>query len=189
MSAALCISALGLRVLTSRSSRVLVRIGGLGNLIPTRSNSPGAEDDTGAMSGKAKRYFVNNLPDYDGTPIPLERELWVERCRDTVQRVFTHQGTAFDDCEGGLYVGVAGVAYMAHRISQSPHFVNERSKLLTRAHNYMTHALSYADHPSVRGDRSVQAAFLLGNAGVWALAAVVASELGRQNDCDTLVAR
>ncbi|EEC20188.1 lanC-like protein 3 [Ixodes scapularis] len=138
---------------------------------------------------KPKRYFANNLPDYDGSPIPLERELWVERCRDTVQRVFAHQGTAFDDCEGGLYVGVAGVAYMALRIAQSPHFAADKGRLLARAQGYMAHALSYADHPSVRGDRSVQAAFLLGNAGVWALAAVVANQAARQDDCDNYVAR
>lgn len=159
-------------------------IAGLGNLIVYRLS-----DIADTIMSKPKRYFVNNLPDYDGTPIPLERELWTERCRDTAQRVFTHQGTAFEDCDGGLYVGVAGVAYMAYRIAQSPHFINEKSKLLTKAHNYITHALSYADHPSVRGDRSIQAAFLLGNAGVWALAAVISKELGRQNECDNFIAR
>ncbi|KAK8783270.1 hypothetical protein V5799_015389, partial [Amblyomma americanum] len=140
------------------------------------------------MSSKPKRYFVNTLPDYDGAPIPLERELWVERCRDTVQRVFTHQGTGFDDCDGGLYVGVAGVAFMAHRVAQSPHFAADRSRLLTKAQTYLGHALSYCDQPQVRADRAMQSAFLLGSAGVWALAAVVAAEVGRNDDCDNFLA-
>ncbi|KAL3176501.1 hypothetical protein MRX96_010296 [Rhipicephalus microplus] len=142
-----------------------------------------------SSSSKPKRYFVNTLPDYDGAPIPLERELWVERCRDTVQRVFTHQGTGFDDCDGGLYVGVAGVAFMAHRVAQSPHFVGDRARLLTKAQTYLGHALSYCDQPQVRADRAMQSAFLLGSAGVWALAAVVANEVGRSDDCDNFLAR
>lgn len=142
-----------------------------------------------SSSSKPKRYFVNALPDYDGAPIPLERELWVERCRDTVQRVFTHQGTGFDDCDGGLYVGVAGVAFMAHRVAQSPHFVGDRARLLTKAQTYLGHALSYCDQPQVRADRAMQSAFLLGSAGVWALAAVVANEVGRHDDCDNFLAR
>ncbi|XP_065283219.1 lanC-like protein 3 isoform X1 [Dermacentor albipictus] len=142
-----------------------------------------------SSSTKPKRYFVNTLPDYDGAPIPLERELWVERCRDTVQRVFTHQGTGFDDCDGGLYVGVAGVAFMAHRVAQSPHFAGDRARLLTKAQTYLGHALSYCDQPQVRADRAMQSAFLLGSAGVWALAAVVANEVGRNDDCDNFLAR
>lgn len=165
---------------------------GLGNLLTNvrwQSDDSGRREDEATMSSKPKRYFVNTLPDYDGAPIPLERELWVERCRDTVQRVFTHQGTGFDDCDGGLYVGVAGVAFMAHRVAQSPHFAADRSRLLTKAQTYLGHALSYCDQPQVRADRAMQSAFLLGSAGVWALAAVVAAEVGRNDDCDNFLAR
>lgn len=165
---------------------------GLGNLLVSgrwQSDDGGGGEDDETMSSKSKRYFVNTLPDYDGSPIPLERELWIERCRDTVQRVFTHQGTSFSDCDGGLYVGVAGVAFMAHRVAQSPHFGADRARLLTKAQTYLGHALSYADQPQVRADRAMQSAFLLGSAGVWALAAVVAAEVGRHDDCDNFLAR
>ncbi|KAH6928700.1 hypothetical protein HPB50_018751 [Hyalomma asiaticum] len=172
-----------------RRSRRPCAVAGLGNLLTSVRWQSDDDEAMSSSSTKPKRYFVNTLPDYDGAPIPLERELWVERCRDTVQRVFTHQGTGFDDCDGGLYVGVAGVAFMAHRVAQSPHFAGDRARLLTKAQTYLGHALSYCDQPQVRADRAMQSAFLLGSAGVWALAAVVANEVARNDDCDNFLAR
>ncbi|XP_023238201.1 lanC-like protein 3 [Centruroides sculpturatus] len=127
---------------------------------------------------QAKRYFINNLPDYPGgEAIPKSQiEKW---CWDVINCIASRQGKSPSDCDGGLYVGIAGVAYMNYYISTLPHFADRKNELLKSAESYLYPSLSYAEKSSRRD----KVGFLLGASGVYAVAALIMAELGREKEC------
>jgi hypothetical protein len=123
-----------------------------------------------------KRYFVNTLQDYRVGYEAFADKNWHSQIQQTVKIITDRQKTSVKAAEGGLYVGVAGIGYMFYHMSLSPTFVGERCKILEKGLEYIQPALEYAERN--KSDKSQKSAFLLGNAGIYAVAAAVYHALG-----------
>jgi len=136
---------------------------------------------------KPKRYFTNKFQDYQGEEITIPREYLKDQSLNTVKLIIDKQKLSLGDCDGGLYVGVGGISFMLYYLSSKPGFVNERQELLDNGRKYIELALQYAEEPRMRRDPSMQTGLLLGNAGVYATAALLYSSLGQQQLVERMV--
>ena len=117
------------------------------------------------------------MPDFlPGSRVEVDLGYWKEVAVTMARRVNKKMPPTFEDCDGGLYVGCAGAAYMFYYMSQTDDFADMRGELLTKARNYMDVALSYAE--SRCRDPTEQASFLLGRGGVYAVGALIYNALG-----------
>jgi hypothetical protein len=120
-----------------------------------------------------KRYFVNTLPDYPIDSNLFTEQNWKSKIHDTVKVIADRQKPTVKAADGGLYVGIAGISYMFYHMSLSPTFVEEKSKLLGKGLEYIEPALEYAQR-----HKTDKSAFLLGNAGIYAVAAALFHAVG-----------
>lgn len=136
----------------------------------------------------AKRYFINSMSDYiTGESVRIQHQQIKQRCMDVVKHIFAKQGNSFRDCDGGLYVGVAGVSYMCYYLSQKQSFCEEKKMFLKNADEYLTTALANAEQSKFQSDKSMHFGFLLGNGGVYAIAALLFDDLGKKDHCDKFI--
>lgn len=77
------------------------------------------------------------------------------------------------NCDGGLYVGLSGAAYTYHRLSSIPQLASEKDRFMELARDLLKVITRSISHHKLD-----IAAFLLGNAGTYAVAAVIYKELG-----------
>ncbi len=123
------------------------------------------------------RYFVNRLQDFvPGTRVQIDGNHWKQIVLGITKNIMDNMPPTFDNCDGGAYVGCAGVAYMFQRLAESALFAAEKDDFLTKARNYSDVALSYA---SSKHNRDPPAAFLLGPGGVYAIGSLVYNDLGQ----------
>jgi hypothetical protein len=123
-----------------------------------------------------KRYFVNTLQDYRVGYETYADKNWNLQVQQTVNIIADRQKLSVKAADGGLYVGVAGIGYMFYHMSLSPSFVGDKSKLLEKGLEYLQPALAYAE--SNKRDKSQISAFVLGNAGIFAVTAAVYHAIG-----------
>lgn len=129
-----------------------------------------------------KRYFVNTLPDYQLDSNRFTEQNWKSKIHDTVNVITDRQKPSVKAADGGLYVGIAGIGYMFYHMSLSPAFVEEKSNLLGKGLEYIEPALEYAQRHKT--DKSQKSAFLLGNAGIYAVAAALYCAVGDKGNAD-----
>jgi len=129
-----------------------------------------------------KRYFLNTLQDYRVDCETFADKNWNSQIQQTVNIITDRQKPSVKAADGGLYVGVAGIGYMFYHMSLSPTFAGEESKLLEKGLEYIQPALAYAE--SKKRDKSEISAFVLGNAGIYAIAAAVYHAVGDKNNAD-----
>lgn len=131
------------------------------------------------------RHFVNQLPDFlSGSRIHIDHVYFKNAVAELLKQIVEGMPPTFDNCDGGLYVGCAGVAYMFYYLAKSDVFADMREDLLTRARNYTEVSLSYA---TSKRNRDPPAAFLLGSAGVYATGGLVYSALQQKQASDELL--
>ncbi|PSN54550.1 LanC-like protein 3 [Blattella germanica] len=135
--------------------------------------------NSAAMS-HPKRYFVNNLQDYAGGNSFTEQDL-SPKIHQTIMLIVEQQPPNVRDADGGLYVGIAGIGYMFYHLSRSQIFASEKSIFLKKGLDYIVPSLDYAEHH--KNDKSQKSAFLLGNAGVYAVAAALYHESAYIESC------
>lgn len=87
------------------------------------------------MCASRSRYFVNKYKDFSGS---LGN---VEYVRELVQRVlkliYERSPPQRASCDGGLYVGGAGIGYAFYAVAQSSEFADVREQCLLKALEYM----------------------------------------------------
>nr|XP_048719828.1 lanC-like protein 3 isoform X2 [Caretta caretta] len=128
-----------------------------------------------------KRCFANRFGDYAGSlPAGQPHEAVVPWVASTIERILQQVpplegGRAAGG--GGLYGGLAGVAYMLHHAARCPLLAPARDTYLRAARRLVDACVRYEEE---RGepDADTRAAFLLGGAGVYAVAALVYQALG-----------
>lgn len=125
---------------------------------------------------------MNKLADYtDGQGVvQVDNARWIQYVLDTVAQMRSRMPPTAENCDGGLYVGCAGVAYACFHLGRSEPLAGSRDRLLAMAVEYIDVALSYA--VGRRGGRDPPAAFLLGPAGVLATASLIYDLVGRSED-------
>uniref|UniRef100_A0A3B3QB62 LanC-like protein 3 n=1 Tax=Paramormyrops kingsleyae TaxID=1676925 RepID=A0A3B3QB62_9TELE len=79
------------------------------------------------------------------------------------------------ECDGGLYDGPAGVAYMLYYVSECPLFSKQRDTYLKNAKQIIDVSVKYVDREQ---DKNLRVAFLLGGAGIYAVATMVYKAMG-----------
>lgn len=139
-----------------------------------------------------KRCFANRFDDYQGSLLAGQcQEAVAPLVTATIERILQElpplgggaetrgSAAAASSCQGGLYSGVAGVAYMLYHVSQSPLFAAARERYL-RSAKRLIDACARAEEWG-EPDADTRAAFLLGGAGVYAVATLVYHALGRSD--------
>lgn len=79
------------------------------------------------------------------------------------------------DCDGGLYDGPAGVAYMLFHVTECAAFSEQRDAYLKTAKQIIDASVRHVD---AERDVNTRAAFLLGGAGIYAVAAMIYKAMG-----------
>ena len=137
------------------------------------------------------RYFVNNLSDYTSSAsnaVVVDRGRWTRYVADMVDLLRSRLPPTAENCDGGLYVGCAGVAYALFHIGQAELFPGLRDRLLTMSVEYIDVAMAYADGRRGSG-RDPAAAFLLGPGGVMVVGSLIYDSVGRSQDSLVLLQR
>ena len=78
-------------------------------------------------------------------------------------------------CGLGLYVGGVGVGYMFYRLAMNSGFEDEKSDLLKKARSYVDVSRRYCEEGKARDPPS---SFILGEAGILVVSALVYAEMG-----------
>lgn len=122
------------------------------------------------------RCFANPFCDYKGSLLSAESiQTVVPIVLASVDKVLRKVPLDISDCDGGLYDGPAGVAYMLYHVSESPLFSDQRDLYLKTAKHIIDLSVKCAD---AEPDKNMRAAFLLGGAGIYAVAAMIYKSLG-----------
>nr|XP_057937493.1 lanC-like protein 3 isoform X1 [Doryrhamphus excisus] len=122
------------------------------------------------------RCFANRFSDYRGALLPGQgAEAVAPAIVATVDKLLKKVPSDVGDYDGGLYDGPAGVAYMLYHVSECPLFSERRDTYLKAAKHIIDVSVRYVD---AEPDKNMRAAFLLGGAGIYAVAAMIYKSLG-----------
>lgn len=122
------------------------------------------------------RCFTNRFTDYRGALLPGQSAAAiVPAIVAKIEKILKKVPVDVSDWDGGLYDGPAGVAYMLYHVSECALFSAQRDAYLDAARRIIDASVRRAD---AEPDENVRAAFLLGGAGVYAVAALVYRSLG-----------
>jgi len=132
-----------------------------------------------------KRYYENPYHDLlAGQEIQVDHILWKTRIKELIEGIITNSNSSSTimRVDGGLYVGLAGIAYMMSYVSEKLPDLNflENAKKLAQTHYRFCQEDSSPDLGSRLG-------FLLGNTGVYAVNAAIAHSLGDAKACKNFV--
>ena len=123
------------------------------------------------------RYFENKLPDFNPeSPVQVDKAKWHDNIIAIVKTIVERMPPDPSTCDGSLYVGNAGVGYMLWYLANHEDFKIERNEYREQAMMYVKVNLDCAKRGGF--SRDPQAAFVLGQAGVVALSALVYKAVG-----------
>lgn len=127
--------------------------------------------------GRPKRYFLNPWLHELFEATEFVQEYWVGKTSELVNMITTKQPANDRDGDGGLYGGVGGIGYMFYHMSESPLYSAEKEQLIQKGLDYIKAALQYT-HQNVPRRQTEECAFLLGPAGIYAVAAALHNAAG-----------
>ncbi|XP_069125647.1 lanC-like protein 3 [Argopecten irradians] len=111
------------------------------------------------------RNFTNRYDDYlEGSEVSVDQEKWKACIEQLVKGIERGMPPTPNNCDGGLYVGNAGVAYMFYYLSNCELFAHRRDDFLEQGMMYGKAAMDYVER---RGDPPCS--FILGSAGTIAV--------------------
>ena len=110
------------------------------------------------------------MPDFaPSSEIHVNKQFWKDQIVALTKAISSGIPPTLDSCDGGLYVGNAGVAYMFYYLSMHEDFVDLKSNLLEQAMLYLRISLEFTRKSGPRDATS----FILGGAGVDAIASMI----------------
>ena len=125
------------------------------------------------------RFFKNTLQDFvPGSRVIINQSYWVPKIKNLVDATVKEMPPTFENCDGSLYVGCAGIAYMLDYIASIEDFADVKGDYLTKAKNYAEVSLSYCKS---KKSRDPPAAFLLGPAGAHAIGSLISADIGEKD--------
>lgn len=120
--------------------------------------------------------FANRFANYKGAFLVGQGvESVVPTVNAFIEKILNKVPLGSTDCDGGLYDGPAGVAYMLYHVSECALFSDHRDTSLKTSKQIIDVSVGYVDGEK---DTNMQASFLLGGAGIYAVAAMVYKALG-----------
>ncbi|CAH2089293.1 unnamed protein product [Euphydryas editha] len=127
------------------------------------------------------RFFPNPYEDYKpGEVLPLNKDEIISQVNEIIGNITKRLQPTHKNVEGGLYVGVTGVSFMFYYLSKNPLLSENKEKYIEKALEYLSPALETS-----AGERT---SFLLGDAGTYALSAVLMKEIGDNQFADNVKA-
>uniref|UniRef100_T1JC93 LanC-like protein 3 homolog n=1 Tax=Strigamia maritima TaxID=126957 RepID=T1JC93_STRMM len=135
------------------------------------------------------RFFVNPYDDYKGGDVVVKKDVLRDRLRNILQNIVDNQSRKLSDCDGGLYVGLSGIAYTFYYLSTLPAFIDKKQEYLKIASEYISIAMQYTQTQSsdTRSDPKTTVGFLLGNIGVHTVGALIKSAQGNHEQFRNLI--
>ncbi|CAK8674901.1 unnamed protein product [Clavelina lepadiformis] len=125
------------------------------------------------MSHGSTRYFKN--PYNNDGAAEVSQELFKARTLTCVDHILKNLPPTHENCDGGLYVGISGVAYTLYYLVKCGLFPGHNERFLTAAKNYIVVALDYCRRRNKRPQDQVS--FLLENGGVYVIACLIFHKL------------
>ncbi|RXG56860.1 LanC-like protein 3 [Armadillidium vulgare] len=130
-----------------------------------------------------KRYYINNLPD---EPSPaITNDLQKKRIDGLIQSITKGLKLNSENSDGGLYVGLAGVAYMFYHISKIPSSQSVKKEYLEQGLKFIQIPLQLAYQNKLGRHITDKTGFLTGNAGIFAVASVLLKQMDMNEDSGT----
>lgn len=124
------------------------------------------------------RFFANKFVSYTpGSQVVIDNTRWVPQVCQIAESIVEGMPPTLENCDGGLYVGNSGIAYMFYHIANNAAFSEMRSSFLERAMMYSKVSEQYVKQSS----GSDKASFILGEAGVHATSALVHEAVGNSD--------
>ncbi|VEN57357.1 unnamed protein product, partial [Callosobruchus maculatus] len=143
---------------------------------------------TGIMSAqRSVRYFPNPKPDYQqetGTP-SIPKEDLKNNLSEILDKITSHIKPIEKNGGNGIYLGTGGIAYMYYHLSKIPTLEAERSDFLNKAVEYLKPALMVASCTAHK--KKDVPSFILGNCGIYAVAAAVFNATGDESQCKQFI--
>lgn len=128
------------------------------------------------------RYFPNNASDFQpevSLDIPSTLKPYLSEVLTKITDKFK---PVEKNGEDGLYLGTGGVSYMFYHLSKIPALRAYREKYLENAVKYLLPALHVCSKNTMH--KNDIPSFLLGNGGVYAVAAAIYNEVGDKEQCN-----
>lgn len=132
-------------------------------------------------TAKMVRYFPNPYEDYKSqadVQLVVEKADVIPLINEHVANIAKRLQPSRNNVEGGLYIGISGVAFMFYKLSKNPLLSESRVEYLDKGVQYLQPALEKS-----AGDNT---SFLLGDAGTYALATVLYKEVANKKFEETL---
>ena len=125
------------------------------------------------------RFFRNNYHELEpGARTFIDLDKWKQVIEGTLSVIVQARPPEKAYCDGGLYVGCAGIGYMMYHVAQSGLFPHLKTDLLAKAEIYYTRsAATLSKRP-----RWEYPGFLFGLAGTTAVGSAMYRESGRQDE-------
>lgn len=129
----------------------------------------------------AVRYFPNPKPDYEaniGTPKVSENQVkdYIKSLVADIEKLLPPTERNGGD---GVYLGTAGISYMFYHLSKLPAFHDQKRDCLKKALQYLQPAVRVTQ-ATTKHNKDIPS-FILGPAGVYAVAAVLYHAVGDEN--------
>lgn len=125
------------------------------------------------------RYFPNTAAEYNhALPkiVEIPGKHLIDEINIMVENIRTNLKPMELNGEDGLYLGTAGVAYMFYHLSKVPTLHEQRSAFLNDASEYIKPSLAISQKYANR--KNDVPSFILGNCGVYAIAAAIYNNTG-----------
>lgn len=130
---------------------------------------------------KMVRYFPNPYDDYkSGGVLELNKDQIIGQVNEIIGNITKRLQPTQKNVEGGLYVGVSGVSFMFYYLSKNPLLSENKGTYIEKAIEYLS--------PALETSAGEKTSFLLGDAGTFALAAVLMKEVGNNQFAENVKA-
>lgn len=132
-------------------------------------------EDLTKMS-RNNRFFRNPLPDcYNNESVSIPQGWLVQNIQGLLATIEKGERPDIRKAEGGLYVGIGGIAYMYYHLSKIAIFSDRKEEYVKKGLEYITAAMKYTPVT----EPADLTGFLLGYAGIHAVAAALYKEAGK----------
>lgn len=121
-----------------------------------------------------KRYFLNPLLEADTSileSLDIPANTLKTMIDDIEHKIKSKIKPEVANASDGVYLGTAGIAYMFYHLSRTPSLSSKHKEFMAEALTYIAPALAVAERSSSR--KSDLPGFILGNSGVYAVAATI----------------
>lgn len=117
------------------------------------------------------RHITNKLEDYNNRDVAKEVIGQKKELMEIVREIASKQPASECAADGGLYVGIAGIAYMGFHLNRISQLREDSNNFVSFGIQYLMPALKHAEKS--KDSTKEKSSFLLGNAGINAVAAVL----------------